>query len=108
MGKLAGWEPNNFFYHLNADEKMITQYIIIFWTLACVWGFFFSLNNLFMIQNMIENIGPKDIAAVVMIIMWLSLWSFIVVPVALIGILFKKSSADDESPTALRRGSRHR
>jgi hypothetical protein len=71
---------------------MISRVIVFLWTCFCIWGF---------VQGQIElqratDLGPlgdaiRDVAAGFGFFAWLVFWGLVVVPVALIGLLFRPS-----------------
>ncbi len=68
---------------------MVTKFIIIVWTMICFLGGLFSI---LLVDTALDQ-GESLVAGIfgASVALWFAVWSAIVIPTALIGLLFKKS-----------------
>lgn len=66
---------------------MVSKLIIIGWSLFCLWGAFSGMAE---IADDVEKSDAAAFGAGLGLMLWIILWGIVVVPTALIGMLFRK------------------
>jgi len=72
---------------------MISKVIIILWSLFCGWGI---VSGVMAVSDMAQDSDAAAAGAGIGIMMWIFLWGLVVVPTALIGLLFKRNKATSQ------------
>ncbi len=72
---------------------MISRAIVILWTLFCAWGLFAGFAELAKEPQLLGSTAGQ-FGAIIGVLIWLFLWALVVVPVGIIGLLFKTKEPD--------------
>ena len=68
---------------------MLSKIIVIGWTLFCIAGFVIGARSVD--SEMVDTNAAYAVGAGLGMMFWIFIWGIIVVPVALIGLQFKRS-----------------
>src|SRR5208282_1367690 len=75
---------------------MISRAIVVIWSLFCLFGLFYGLSEIS--RTMDPNSPAVQAGTAIGVVFWIFIWGVVVVPTALIGLLFKRSSGRTGGP----------